>query len=334
MFGFNQRSALILCDNGRGRAAQASAGQILLEAASTPQQLFAFLSESPVDIVILPWVVTEKEYSIARQLRRRYPGKRLAFFDNFANHPLSRHRLDEMGFTRVPTILTHVLINLFESTMLHLFPDLFPDNLSPTLLEFTEPELPLLESIQRYAGSVNVADQGSLENAVSTLLQSFGYTIDLILPANSGTSIVVAGGKLLSITRYFYMLLVESGNEGGATVEAVSSLLFLRGSICSNLACAAITRSPELGSWKPASERNWHLGPGERDALKRWIEEATDLFTRGLSARYFRVSRPQRDIDSLSDAHDIIDQLIAKGWRKADFPEEGNAGRGVWSLPS
>lgn len=313
----HQRTALVLCgEKGLSRFIESSAGKIRIETAATVQEAFATLSRSPIDIVALPWAPSSEGYSVARAIRRRYTCIRLVFFDSFANHPLSRHCLDESGFGRAPVISTRVLGGFFQTAMLHILPELFPGDHSPTLFEFTEFDISLLERIASQIESFN-AEAAALEVVLDSLLQPLGYGIDLILPIMDGAVTIVAGGKLISAERYLHMLLLlnTTNIEGHAQAEAVSKLLFMRSSNTSKPSCVAITRPPSSGAWKPARSIALYLKPEPRKLLEEWLERAMDLFIRDLALRYFRASRAQPNLPFSEDA------FITGNWQVSLIPD-------------
>ena len=293
-----QRSALVFCDEGLSQAIRSSAGQVRIEVAVNASELFAILSKMSIDIVVLPWVASEKDYSVARSIKRLYPTPKLVFFDEYANHPLSRRLLDELGFSFAPTISTRVLAGFFEDTMVHLFPEIFAGSYLPILLEFTEFDISLHERLSSRLEAIDVRDQAVLESELVPFLQSFGYEIDLLISLDEDGIAFVAGGKPLSPDRYLYALLVRMGFNRGRRVEAVSKLLF-QGASSYELSCVAIIGSPSSGIWGPFSELECRFRGEAREALKEWLDKALGLFIRNLTLRYFKASR-LRDLSGVS----------------------------------
>ena len=88
-----RRSALVFCDTRLIPYIRSSAGQIRIEVAVNASELVVALSKMSIDIVVLPWEASEKDYDVARSIRRLHPTSKLVFFDDYANHPMSRRLL-------------------------------------------------------------------------------------------------------------------------------------------------------------------------------------------------------------------------------------------------
>jgi len=148
-----------------------------------------------------------------------------------------------------------------------------PERAPGTLLTIGEIEPAILAAVHQHPRLLQSLSWRQFERLLATILERFGYQIELQRGTKDGGIDVVAirGDSAFGPERYLLQAKRWANRVG---VEPIRELLFLKQQLGASKACLATTSAFTRGAWALAEEYRWELELRDFTRLREWISRA------------------------------------------------------------
>jgi HJR/Mrr/RecB family endonuclease len=147
---------------------------------------------------------------------------------------------------------------------------------SDVLITLSRIDVLLYKELHRHPELLKSLNWRLFERLLADILETFGYSIELMQGTKDGGIDIVAFGNSSVLGAHKYLLQAKRW-KNSVGIEPVQQLLFVASRDRATKACLATTSRFTRGAWRLGQEYMWQLDLKDYAGLQQWIDKALNV---------------------------------------------------------